>query len=894
MIRADAIARITDLAAVIPEEALLLVGGPGTGKTTVLDNAAALVRSEVVRVRINPAESSLPLSGLSTIVTAFSHPAAINLSKRLLHPPGWRGQIQAVTAELLDFIHEATTAPTLLLIDDVDLMDVPSQVVLAMVAARLTGSGLRVAGTASSTPTSGPLASFPLMVLAPLESAEALALVTSLVGPHIDAAVSRIVVSSAAGNPRALAHIARLLTERQRLHAEALLLPLRGPRIGAFPDEDDSGPIAPDTRVLLERLSSAYLSSEDAVLHGSARVPMALEELVSSGTVTRDGPYLRIDNPLIRSQIYWSQSATQRLDHHASALRAESGHEPELALWHRSWLSPGTVPAQELVAAAAALTRQGRIVQALELAERALMLATPTADLSQALADLSLELLHQGELDFAERYSRRGQRLSAHSTVAPRLAVLRTRIEFLSTGQLLTTETDRWTSARPGDDLDAAAKVQLVVARFHAERWETEAAGALLERAGRLLANSSTETVEEYHLVAMLLAALEGDPGPANRMYERVFRHDGAGKASPHALSILGRSLSYVDRFAEARRIFTALLTLEPAPDPIWLADARYFLAENDILSGHHHEAMETILRLHASDSTVQLHRNLHLLLMAWYWQASGNRAEADAAIAACTREFAASDNPALTARLLAHQGSFALMDGRLDDAIAFLRTASTIGSGFKNPSLLRHEVDLVEAYSAAGQLNEAVAQFREFQARSLPYRSRWIVLATARGRALVTPGEPSLVAFQSALKLWHAGDSQFELGRTLLSYAARLSSLGHTSESREQYLSARMILTQLGAVSWARKADVAGRGYDTAPEHPLLQSLAPDEQAVALLVCRGMRNKEIAAQLFVSLRTVEVRLTRIYHKLGARSRSHLTAMLSSDGGEHRLLNLPR
>jgi DNA-binding CsgD family transcriptional regulator len=893
MIRGNAIARITDLVATAPEEALLLVGGPGSGKTTVLDGAAAGVRAATFRVRINPAESSLPLSGLSTIVASFANPTAVDLSRRLLRPAEWRGQIQAVTAELLDFIHKITTTPSLLLVDDADQMDNSSQVVLAMVAARLSGSGLRLVGTASSDPITGPLASLPRLTLAPLEFSEALELVTALTGPHIDAAVARIVVASSAGNPRAVAHIASLLTERQRLHAEALILPLRGPRISAFPNEIDSGPIATEMRLLLERLSSAYLSSESAVLQGSVRVPLALEELVAAGIVTREGRYLRIDNPLLRSQIYWSQSATNRLDHHASALRAEGGHEPELATWHRSWLNPGTVVPEDLLVAATVLTRQGRPVQALELAERALTLAPPTADLSQALADLSTALLNQGELDFADRYSRRGQRLSAHSAVAPQLAVLRTRIEFLSTRQLITAETDRWTSARTGEDSDAAAQVQLVVAHYNAERWESEAAGALLERAGRLLANSSSETVEEYNRVVMLQAALEGDPGPANRMYERLSRHDGAGRSSPQALSILGRSLSYLDRFAEARRIFTALLALEPAPDPIWLADARYFLAENDILSGHHHEAIETISRLHASRSTDQLHRNLHLLLMAWYWQAIGNRGEADAAIAECTRRFAASDNPALTARLLAHQGSFALMDGRLDDAIAYLRTASTIGVGFKNPSLLRHEVDLVEAYSAAGQLNEAVAQFQEFRARCLPYRSRWITLATARARALVTPGEPSLLAFQSALKLWHAGDSQFELGRTLVSYAARLSELGHTAESREHYLSARMILTQLGAISWARTADAARRGSESTPAHPLLHSLAPDEQVVAQLVCRGMRNKEIAAELFVSLRTVEVRLTRIYHKLGARSRSHLTAMLSSDGGEHRVSNLP-
>jgi DNA-binding NarL/FixJ family response regulator len=58
------------------------------------------------------------------------------------------------------------------------------------------------------------------------------------------------------------------------------------------------------------------------------------------------------------------------------------------------------------------------------------------------------------------------------------------------------------------------------------------------------------------------------------------------------------------------------------------------------------------------------------------------------------------------------------------------------------------------------------------------------------------------------------------------------------------------------------------------------LVALTPDERAVVELVVRGLHNKEIAARLFVSVRTVELRLTHVYRKLGARSRSHLVALL--------------
>ena len=64
---------------------------------------------------------------------------------------------------------------------------------------------------------------------------------------------------------------------------------------------------------------------------------------------------------------------------------------------------------------------------------------------------------------------------------------------------------------------------------------------------------------------------------------------------------------------------------------------------------------------------------------------------------------------------------------------------------------------------------------------------------------------------------------------------------------------------------------------------HPLLTALSPDEQRVVALVRQGKRNKEIAAELFVSLRTVEVRLTRIYQRMGVSSRAHLISILADD-----------
>jgi DNA-binding NarL/FixJ family response regulator len=210
------------------------------------------------------------------------------------------------------------------------------------------------------------------------------------------------------------------------------------------------------------------------------------------------------------------------------------------------------------------------------------------------------------------------------------------------------------------------------------------------------------------------------------------------------------------------------------------------------------------------------------------------------------------------------------------------LKSVAAHGLSSRIPLLLGFQVDLIEAYVLCGRFDDAAEVFQLFRTVALPYRTRWAMLAAARAGALVAIGESSLGVFEQAIKLWRAGDSGFELGRTLMSYGDRLTSLGHVREGREQYLAARIAFTEQGATSWAARANAArSEREELASEHPLLAALTTEERLVAGLACRGMRNKEIAHELFVSLRTVEVRLTRIYQKLNISSRTHLIAMLS-------------
>jgi DNA-binding NarL/FixJ family response regulator len=92
----------------------------------------------------------------------------------------------------------------------------------------------------------------------------------------------------------------------------------------------------------------------------------------------------------------------------------------------------------------------------------------------------------------------------------------------------------------------------------------------------------------------------------------------------------------------------------------------------------------------------------------------------------------------------------------------------------------------------------------------------------------------------------------------------------------------------EAGADAWTQRVDALlldGRAETAVPQdNPWMLLLADHERALAMMVARGMRNKEIAATLYVSVRTVEVRLTAIYRKLGVESRAQLTALAAGKG----------
>jgi DNA-binding CsgD family transcriptional regulator len=132
--------------------------------------------------------------------------------------------------------------------------------------------------------------------------------------------------------------------------------------------------------------------------------------------------------------------------------------------------------------------------------------------------------------------------------------------------------------------------------------------------------------------------------------------------------------------------------------------------------------------------------------------------------------------------------------------------------------------------------------------------------------------------AFERALAAHDAEPFPFERARTELAYGERLRREGRRKSARERLRAALELFEDLGADAWSARArsELAGTGERLQPAHVARERLTPREMQVALAVAEGRSNGEVAAALYLTPKTVEYHLTRVYRKLGLRSRAEL------------------
>jgi DNA-binding CsgD family transcriptional regulator len=229
-------------------------------------------------------------------------------------------------------------------------------------------------------------------------------------------------------------------------------------------------------------------------------------------------------------------------------------------------------------------------------------------------------------------------------------------------------------------------------------------------------------------------------------------------------------------------------------------------------------------------------------------------------------------------------QGLTELAVGRVTEAARALQEADELAGqvGIGDPVAVPYGADLVEALVRNGDGPAAAEAASHHTNRALRTGSPWALATSARCRALVAvDAEAAEAHFTQAI----AGlpPRSFEAGRTLLCWGEHRRRQRDGRGARELLRRAAAIFDDLGARPWAGRArsELAALGVHSPPAPVLLlDGLTPQELQVALAVAAGQRNKEVAAALFISPKTVEYHLGHVYTKLNVQSRTQLAAAL--------------
>ncbi len=901
------------LDAVLAGPSAVVVEGPaGIGKTTVWQAALQAARARsftVLAAYAAQSEAALPFAGLIDLLegvpeaglSGLPTPQRRALEVALLRrEPEETGVDQlAVSLATLELLRAVTVnAPLVIGVDDLQWLDPATARVLAFALRRLHHErvGLVVSVRAEHADR------LPLPVEQALPEPRRLVLrvgplpvgvLDQLLRERCGLALARPVLlrlyEVCGGNPFYALELARLLPTGATLApGEALQVPttlagLLRSRLQQVPDR---------ARGLL--LATAALAKPTTAL--LEQVGGDLDEVLAAGIVEQDGALVQFAHPLLGSLVYADATPQQRRQIHR--LLAELLAEPEEQALH---LALGTQDPDERTAArledaAQRAAARGAPDAAAELAEHASRL-TPA---SWSLADC------RRRLAASDYHARAGNGPHARALLQELIAHLppgAARAKALAALADLVTD-DSWeglftqAAAEADDDLALRAHIE----RQHGARkgiasdltaWErhTQAAVALAEAAGdperlsRALANLGTVRMlrgrgVQHELMARALA-LESSAGEVAIEESPTFE--------------FGMQLLFADEFDQARHLLQGEAARALQRGSVYArGDALLHLTEVEIRTGNWHLADQ-----YASEC-LELERQADI--MNWEPAALYARALVDAHLGRVEAARAAAEQgsaraAAMNDDIFRVQNEYVLGFLELslgDPARAHTRLSPLVGAlhamGVGEPTVFPVLPDEVEALISMGKLDQAEPLIEELDAQGRALDRAWALATAARGRGLLAAarGDPpgALAHLQLALQEHKRVPRPFELARTLRAQGMVLRRDKQKTAAKAALEQALGIFARLGALLWieATKAELGRVGLR--PAAPVgVSGITAAEARVAELVAAGRTNREVAGELFMSPKTVEAHLSRIYRKLGVRSRAELAHKLARQGG---------
>jgi DNA-binding CsgD family transcriptional regulator len=897
---------------------LRIEGEPGIGKSELI--LAGIERAQSLGFRIlqsrpSPAEARLAFGSLSDLlepvvdeaIDQLPEPQRVAIESALLRRSldGARVPPRAAAAGTLAILaHAAQTSPLLIAVDDVQWLDAASATAMAFAFRRLgeDRAAILLAQRTSKDPvdrledvnTLGP-ERVNRMSVGPLSlSATYHVLRAHDLAPPSRPALRRI-HSASGGNPLYAIELTRATANRTEPAAhDPLPLPesistLLSRRIAVYGPEARNAMLAV---ALAGAPSDEVLRSLDS---GSAEHDHAL---VADGILDRQHGRLSFTHPLLAEVAAATFDAAERRRMHRWL--AQVVHEPERRARHLALGAdgPDATVAAELDAAAAVAARSSAEV-ACELLELAIA-ATPqtTQDLRQERSiELSRLLVRAGDTRGAIRIL--DELLAEAGARRFRARALELRAEIDWVAGRLADAVERCDEALSLPDLDQWTRARLAVTRARLTLDPLEA-----ERLARLaLAELDRLPEPDPAMRGEALTALAGAQTYTLGTIDPAIVEEGLrleAEAPPAAVAdrfsaALGAYLKYQGRFEEAREWLRRTKGAAIAEgDEGSLPYALSHLPQLELWTGDWTAAHEAAREhLAVAEWTGQEEQRLTAIHSLAVVDAHAGRLEQARSRIAENLAAAERLDDWNVYQLLSVLGFVELAAGRPGEALPPLRRAHGIYEAYGAGDAVAVHENLAEALVESGDLAEAEQMIDTYVDRAKRLGRPMALAASHRGLALLRAAQKrmpeALAATHVALGHEQEAGVPFNRARTLLVAGRVRRRAGERRAARAALQEALDVFNRLGAPTWAQTASVElGR----VPARPSMEpgELTPTERRVAELVGRGLTNREVAGELFVTPKTVEANLTRVYAKLAIRSRAELAAMMRN--GERLLPEL--
>ncbi len=888
---------------------LVLRGEPGMGKTALLDHLAVRASGcRVARAAGVQSEMELAFAGLHQLCALMlNHLEAIPAPQRDaariafgLSAGSAPDRFLVALAVLSLLSQVAEERPLFCVVDDEQWLDRASAQALGFVARRLAAEpvglvfAVRVPGEE--------LAGLPELAVEGLAEGDARALLDSVLTGPLDARIRDRIVAETRGNPLALLELPRGMAPAQL--AGGFGLPGASPQSGrieeSFRQRIDALPA--ETRRLLQLAAADPVGEPLLIWQAAKRLGIGVQAAtpaVEAGLV-EFGAQVRFRHPLVRSAAYRSASRQDRQDvHSALAEGTDPRADPDRRAWHRAQAAPGPDEdvAAELERSAGRAQDRGGLAAAAAFLERAALLtpdpvrrtgrllAAARAKRDAGALDAALGLLvavEAGPLDAlrtAEVERLRGQIAldQRRGTDAARLLLSAARrLEPLDVGLARETHLEAlWEAAMWSGDLDIPGGV-----REAAEAARAAPPGPDPPRAADVLLDAFALRLTVGHAAAA--AAL-------NRALELVLDLDISSGEVGRWLRLAGGRVSQI-------------IALELWDFESWhvLATRQAKFARDEGALVHLQFALNYLARAHllAGDlaATALMIEEDHLIAAA-----TGNPPAAYTRVMLAAwrgREREASELIETTVQEGTARGL-----GRLVDGAAYASSVLYNGLGrhdaardaarqaFEHQQLGHGPLvvpELAEAAARTGEVDLVRAALGWLSERTRAAPTEWALGIEARCRALLGEGAAAESCYRESIERLGRTRIRAQLARAHLLYGEWLRRERRRGEAREQLRTAHDMLDAMGMDAFAERArrelqatgeTARKRTVETAVE------LTAQEAQVAQLARDGLSNPQIGARLFISTRTVQYHLGKVFTKLGITSRAQLEAALPSDPG---------